>query len=165
MFFVFFVVFFLKSLHFDIPPVEIKTERNLICYGSLNNEKDYPSLTEMTALNLVQPIFLQQKRTQLRKQKQPDQTLFPPRTYFMPQINAGKNDRFFLNTLCPQPKEFLPIFMVNQKNYPIQINRGIIGYDMCDIIDKPIQKYNTKNCAEFTSTLLTESEDYNRKQS
>ena len=40
---------FLKALHFDIPAVELKTERNLICYGSLNNEKDYPYITEMTA--------------------------------------------------------------------------------------------------------------------
>ena len=32
---------------------------------------------------------------------------------------------------------------------------------MCDITDKLIQKYNIKNCAEFTSTKLNESEDYN----
>ena len=47
--------------------------------------------------------------------------------------------------------------MENQKKHPIQINRGIIGYAMCDITDKPIQKYNIKNCAEFTSTILNES--------
>ena len=29
----------LKALHFDIPAVELKTERNLICYGSLNYAK------------------------------------------------------------------------------------------------------------------------------
>ena len=50
---------FLKALHFDIPAVELKTEKNLICYGSLNNEKDYPYITKMTALNIAQPIFLQ----------------------------------------------------------------------------------------------------------
>ena len=33
---------FLKALNFDILAVELKTERNLVCYGSLNNEKDYP---------------------------------------------------------------------------------------------------------------------------
>ena len=74
---------FLKALHFDIPAVELKTERNLICYGSLNNEKDYPYITEMTALNIAQPIFLQQKSTQLHKQKHPSQALFPPGTYFI----------------------------------------------------------------------------------
>ena len=121
---------FLKALHFDIPAVELKTERNLICYGSLNNEKDYPYITEMTALNIAQPIFLQQKSTQLHKQKHPSQALFPPGTYFMPHINVAKTDLVFVNTLCPQPEEFLPIFMENQKNHPIQINRGIIGYAM-----------------------------------
>ena len=53
---------FLKAFHFDIPAVELKTERNLICYGSLNNEKDYPYITKMTALNIVEPIFLQKVR-------------------------------------------------------------------------------------------------------
>ena len=115
----------------------------------------------MTALNIAQPIFLQQKSTQLYKQKHPSQALFPTGTYFMPHINVAKTDLVFVNTLCPQPEEFLPIFMENQKNHPIQINRGIIGYAMCDITDKPIQRYNIKNCAEFTSTILNESEDYN----
>ena len=32
---------------------------------------------------------------------------------------------------------------------------------MCDITDKPIQRYNIRNCTEFTSTILNESEDYN----
>ena len=56
---------FLKALHSTIPAVELKTEGNLICYASLNNEKDYPNITKMTVLNIVQPIFLQKKRAQL----------------------------------------------------------------------------------------------------
>ena len=79
----------------------------------------------------------------------------------MPHINVAKTDLVIVNTLCPQPEEFLPIFMENERNHPIQINRGIIGYAMCDITDKPIQMYNMKNCAEFTSTILNENEDYN----
>ena len=81
---------FLRALHFDIPAVELKTERNLICYGSLKNEKDYPYITKMTALNIVQPILLQQKSTQLHKQKHPSEALFLPGTYFMPHINVAK---------------------------------------------------------------------------
>ena len=144
---------FLKALHFDIPAV-LKTERNLNCYGSLNNEKDYPYITEMTALNIAQLIFLQQKSTQLYKQKHPSQALFSPGTYFMPHIDVAKTDLVFVNTLCPQPEEFPSIFMENQKNHPIQINRGIIGYAICDITEKPIQRYNIKNCTEITSTIL-----------
>ena len=115
----------------------------------------------MTALNIAQPIFLQQKITQLHKQKYTNQALFQPGTYFIPHINVAKTDLFFKNTLCPKPDEFRPILIKNQKNHPIQINRVIIGYAMCDITDKLIQKYNIKNCAEFTSTILNESEDYN----
>ena len=115
----------------------------------------------MTALNTAQPIFLQQKSTQLHKQKHPSQALFPPGTYFMPHINVAKTDLFFVNTFCAQTEEFPPIFKENQKNHPIQINRGIIGYAMCDITEKPIQRYNIKNCAKFTNTILKESEDYN----
>ena len=151
----------LKALQFDIPAVKVKTERNLICYGSLNNEKDYPYITKMTALNIAQPIFLKQKSTHLHKQKHPSQALFPTETYFMPHINVAKTDLIFVNTLSPQSEEFLPIFMENQKNHPIQIKSGIIGYAMCDITAKPIQRYNIKNCAEFTSTILNEIEDYN----
>ena len=71
---------FVKILHFVIPAVELKTERNLVSYNSPNNEKDYPYITKMTALSIVQPILLQQKSTQLHMQKQPNQTLFPPGT-------------------------------------------------------------------------------------
>ena len=46
----------------------------------------------MTALNIAQPFFLQQKTTQLHKQKHPSQALFPPRTYFMPHTNVAKTD-------------------------------------------------------------------------
>ena len=106
---------FLKALHFDIRAVELKIERNLICYGSLNNEKDYPYITKMTALNIAQPIFLQQKSTHLYKQKHPSQASFLPGTYFMPHINVVKTDVVFVNTLCPQPEEFLPILMENRK--------------------------------------------------
>ena len=80
----------------------------------------------------------------------------------MPHIKVAKTDLVFVNTLCPKPEGFLPIFMENQTNHPIQKNRGIIGYAICDITDKPIQKHNIKNCAEFTSTILNECEDYNR---
>ena len=81
---------FLKALYFDNLAVELKTERNLICYGSLNNEKDYPYITKETALYPAQPILLQQKSTQLHNQKQPSQALFPPGTYFMHHINVAK---------------------------------------------------------------------------
>ena len=32
---------------------------------------------------------------------------------------------------------------------------------MCDRTNRPLQRYNIRNCAEFTSTILSESEDYN----
>ena len=66
----------------------------------------------MTALKITQPIFLQQKSTQLHKQKHSNQHLFPPWTYFMPYINIAKTH--FVNTLCPQPEEVLSIFMEKQ---------------------------------------------------
>ena len=57
----------------------------------------------------------------------------------MPHINEAKSDLAFVNTLCPQSEEFLPLFMANQKNQPIQINRGILGYAMCDITYTKVQ--------------------------
>ena len=51
----------------------------------------------------------------------------------MPHINEANTDLAFVNTLCPQSEDFLPIFIENQRNQPIQINRGIIGYAICDI--------------------------------
>ena len=67
---------FLKTLHFDIPAVELKTKRNLICYGPLNNEKNYPYITKMTALNIAQPIFLQQKSTNCTSKSNPVKPYF-----------------------------------------------------------------------------------------
>ena len=117
-------------------------------------------MTKVTALNIAQPISLQQKTTQLHKQKNPDQNFFPPGTYFVPHINVAKTDLVFVNTLCPQPEEFLPKFKENKKNHPIQINGGVIDYTTCDKTDKPIQKHNIENSVEFTITILNESDDY-----
>ena len=72
----------------------------------------------MTASNIAQPIFLQQKSTQLYKQKHPSQALFPPGTYFMPHINVAKTDLVFVNTICPQPEEFLPHIHGESKESP-----------------------------------------------
>ena len=79
----------------------------------------------------------------------------------MPHINVAKTDLVFVNTICSQPDKILRIFMENQKNQPIQINRGIIGYTMCDIANEPIRKYYIKNCAKFTSRILNETENHN----
>ena len=92
----------------------------------------------MTALNIFRPIFLQQKSTQLHKEKKLVQTLFPPGTYFKPRFNVAKIDIVLVITLYRQPEEFLPIIMENQKNHSIQTDRGIVRYAMCDIIDKPV---------------------------
>ena len=115
----------------------------------------------MTALKINQPIFLQQKSTQVHKQKHPIQPIFPPRTYFMHHISVAKTDLFSVNTLCLQSEQFLPIFIENHKNHPIQISRSIIDYEICDITDKPIQNYNFKNCAEIKSTIVNESKNCN----
>ena len=36
---------FLKALLFDIPAVEVKSEISVISYGLLNNDKDYPNVS------------------------------------------------------------------------------------------------------------------------
>ena len=78
----------------------------------------------MNTLNIVEPIFLQQKGTQLRKPKHPNQRFFP-RIYFMHHTNVEKAGLVFVTTLCSQHEELLPIFMQNQRNHPIQINARI----------------------------------------
>ena len=54
----------------------------------------------------------------------------------------------FFNTLFPQSEEFLLTFiefLLASKNDPIQIDRRNIGYAMCDIANKPIQRYIIEN--------------------
>ena len=37
---------FFKALYFDIPAVELKEHTGVISYGTLNNEKQYPQVSE-----------------------------------------------------------------------------------------------------------------------
>ena len=226
-----------KSISIRYPRSRSKDWKKLIWHGSLKNEKDYPYITKMTVLSIVQPNkrernsakttmskihrfcykgtrttrfktqarekltenhpiiwthfvdhlvvkeltfsvtsesneatgldkvkhweFLQQKSTPLHKQRHPDQTIFETGKFFMPHINVANTDLVFVNTLCSHPEEFLPIFMEYQKSHPTQTKRGIIGNALCVITDKPKQQYNIKNCADFTSSILNGSEDYN----
>ena len=86
----------------------------------------------MTALKILQPIVLQQTSTHFNKQGHPDQIFFSTGTFFVPHINVAKTEIFFINTLCPKPEEFQPIFMAYHENHPIQLNKGIIRYAMFD---------------------------------
>ena len=83
---------FLKAHPFNIFAVELTIEQKLIFYGSLSNEKDYLYVTKITALNIVRPIFQQQKSKQLYKQRHPVNALFLTGTSLMPHINVAKND-------------------------------------------------------------------------
>ena len=73
----------------------------------------------MTAPNIIQPIFLKQKITQLLYQKHYDKILFLTGTYFMPHFNAAKNDLEFVYARCLQPEEFPSIFIETLKNLPV----------------------------------------------
>ena len=55
---------FLKALYFDIPAVELKTsDKGVLSYGSLNNEKEYPQVSKMNAVIIHQPLYTPPKST------------------------------------------------------------------------------------------------------
>ena len=55
---------FLKALYFDIPAVELKTsDKGVLSYGSLNNEKAYPQVSKLNAVIIHQPLYIPPKST------------------------------------------------------------------------------------------------------
>ena len=150
---------FFKALYFDIPAVELKEHTGVISYGTLNNEKQYPQVSEIEAIVLSQPLYIQARSTYLYKHQNTD-LCYPKGTSFLPHKNTVKTELVFINTVCTQKEKTLPILIENHKNHPITNNKGIIGYAVCDLVlSRDTRKFNMRDCSEFAYSILNKYEE------
>ena len=63
------------------------------------------------------------------------QTNFAPGTILIPHQKVANSGLDFVNILCAQSEEYLPILMENNKNHQITLDKGTLGYSALDILD------------------------------
>ena len=64
----------------------------------------------------------------------------------------------FINTICTKKEKHIPLLIENHKNHQITLNKGIIGFTICDITNNA-QKYSIRDCNEFTYSVINRSEE------
>ena len=122
----------------------------------MNNEKKYPQVSEIEAIVLSQPPYIQARSTYLYKHQNTD-LCYPKGTSVLPNKNTVKTDIVFINKVCTQKEKTLPILIENHKNHPIILIRGIIGCAVCDIIlSRDTRKFNMRDCSEFAYSKYEE---------
>ena len=150
---------FLKALYFDIPAVELKTsDKGVLSYGSLNNEKEYPQVSKLNAVIIYQPLNIPSMSTFLYKHKCSEQDIFPKGTSFVPNRTTVKTELCFINTICTKKEKHIPLLIENHKNHQVTLNKGIIGFTMCDITNNA-QEYSIRDCNEFTHSVINRCEE------
>ena len=153
---------YISKLHFDIPALELKDTPNTICYGSLCATKPYPYLSLIRAIRIPHQIHIDAKTSRVYKyQPEDEQTNFASGTTFIPHQKVANSGLDFVNVLCTQSEQYLPILMENNKNHQITLDKGILGYSSLDILDFERPKYQIKDCVKMVDCILSENDQYN----
>ena len=153
---------YISKLHFDIPALELKDTPNTICYGSLCAIKPYPYLSLIKTIRIPHQIHIVAKTSRVYKyQPEDEQTNFASGTTFIPHQKVANSGLDFVNVLCTQSEQYLPILMENNKNHQITLDKGILGYSSLDILDFERPKYQRKDCVKMVDCILSENDQYN----
>ena len=121
---------FLKAVNFDIPAVELKSKEDVISYGLMNNDKEYPNVSKIVSINLKEPFFIP---AYLYKHLAEQNSYFKKGTIFLLHKKTSKTELVFKNTVCTQNEQSLPILIENQKDHPVTLNKCELGYAVKDI--------------------------------
>ena len=124
---------FLKALYFDIPAVELKPKERVISYGLMNNDEKLPNGSKIFSINLIEPLFIPARSTNLYKHLAEPNSFFEKGTTFLPLKNTTKTELVFMITVCNQIEQSLPILIENQKDPPVTLNKCVLGYAVTDI--------------------------------
>ena len=82
-------------------------------------------------------------------------------TTFVPHRHSVKSGLDFVNVLCTQSKNNLPILIENNRNHQKTLNKGVIGCSSLDISDRDRPKYQIRDRVQMVNSILTESDQYN----
>ena len=79
---------------------------------------------------------------------------FPPGSTSQPNRTAVATGLSFINTLCTRSVSNLPILMENNKNHPITLQKGRIGFSSLDVVDRGEPKYQIRSPNELTNAII-----------
>ena len=126
-----------SGIHFDLPGTELKEPPNTVCYGSLNQNKRYPFISQILTLRTPHAMLIEAKSARCWKFSPEDpHAHFPPGSTFHPNRSAVATGLSFVTVLCTQSESKLPILMENNKNHQITLPKGRIGFSSLDVYDK-----------------------------
>ena len=151
---------FLKALYFDILAVELKSKEGVISYGLMNNDKENPNVSKNVSVKSKEPLFILAPSSYLYKHLAEPDSYFQGVTTFLPHKNIIKIELVFINTVCNQIEQSLPILIESLKNHPVTNKKFLLGYAVTDI-----QGYEDKwnaihDCDEFTTRILYERSEF-----
>ena len=126
----------------------------------MNNDKEYPNVSKIVSINLKEPLFIPARSTYLYKHLAEPNSYFEKGNTFLPHKNTTKTELVFINTVCTQIEQSLPILIENQKDHPVTLNKYVLGYAVTDIQGYEDKKFAIQDCDEFTTRILNESSEF-----
>ena len=150
-----------SGIHFDLPGIELKEPPNTVCYGSLQQNKSYPFISQILTIRTPHAMHIKAKSARCWKYSLEDpHAHFPPGSIFYPNRNAVATGLSSVNVLCAQSKSKLPILMENKKNYQITLPKGPIGVSSLEVSDKDEPKYQIRDPNEVTNAMRSTNKQY-----
>ena len=151
-----------SGIHFDLPGIEIKNPPKSICFGSFQQNKSYPHLSQILTIRTPYTMYIDAKSARCWKYSPTDTHIhFPPGSTFQPNRTAVATGLSFINTLCTRSECNLPILMENNKNHQITLPKGRIGFSSLDVVDRDEPKYQIRSPYELTNAIISTDERYN----
>ena len=152
---------YVSKLHFEKPAIELKDTANAIGYGNICSTKPYPFISKIHTIRTPHQTHIDAKTSRVWKYSSEDKSKsFTPGTTFNPHRHSVKSGLEFVNVLCTQSENYLPILMENNRNHQITLNKGVIGYPSLDISDYDRPKYQIRDCAQMVNSIPTENDQF-----
>ena len=106
---------------------------------------------------MKEPPFIPARSTYLYKHSAEPNSYFEKGTTFVPHKNT--TELVFINTVCTQIEQNLPILIENQKDHPVTLNKCVLGYAVTDTQGYEDKIFAIHDCDEFTTRFLNESSE------
>ena len=113
------------------------------------------------AIRILHQIHIDAKTSRVYKYRpEGEQIGFAPGTTFIPHQKVANSGLDFVNFLCTQSEQYLPILMEKNRNHQTILDKGKLGYSALDILDFERPKYQIKDCFKMVDCILSENDQY-----
>ena len=124
--------------------------------------KPYPFVSKIHTIRTPHQIHIDANTSRVSKFSSEDKSKnFPPGITFVPHRHSVKSGLDFVNVLCTQSENYLPILMENNGNHQITLDKGVVGYSSLNTADRDRPKYQIRDCIQIVNSILTENDQYN----